>query len=80
MESVYRDGYAIGDEGFEEGLHAVAVPVTDGHGTVVAALGVATHTGPADPESLRAEYLPALLDCSNKISSELGRLNMPASR
>jgi IclR family pca regulon transcriptional regulator len=76
LDGVYRDGYAIGDEGYEEGLHAVAVPVTDGHGTVVAALGVATQA----QASLREEFLPALLECGDRISSELGRLNMPASR
>jgi IclR family transcriptional regulator, pca regulon regulatory protein len=80
LDAVYRDGYAIGDEGFEEGLHAVAVPVTDGHGTVVAALGVATHASDPTPAGLRDEYLPALLDCTDQISSELGRLNMPATR
>ncbi len=81
LDGVYRDGYAVGDEGFEEGLHAVAVPVTDGHGTVVAALGVATtNAATATPESLREEYLQALLDCSEEISDELGRLNKPAPR
>ena len=80
LDGVYRDGYAIGDEGYEEGLHAVAVPVTDGRGTVVAALGVASHAGPASSDSLRDEYLPALLECSEQVSSELGRLNMPTHR
>lgn len=80
LDGVYRDGYAIGDQGFEEGLHAVAVPVTDGHGTVLAALGVATYAGPATPDSLRDEYLQPLLDCSEQISTELGRLNMPTPR
>jgi IclR family pca regulon transcriptional regulator len=80
LDGVYRDGYAIGDEGFEEGLHAVAVPVTDGRGTVVAALGVATYAGPATPERLCGEYLQPLLDCSEQISSEVARLNIPATR
>lgn len=77
LDGVYREGYAVGDEGYEEGLHAVAVPVTDGHGTVVAALGVATQSAQAN---LREDFLPALLECGERISSELGRLNMPAAR
>jgi IclR family transcriptional regulator, pca regulon regulatory protein len=80
IDAVYRDGYAFGDEGFEEGLHAVAVPVTDGRGSVLAALGVATHAGPATPERLRDEYLQPLLDCAEQISAEVGRLNMPTLR
>lgn len=80
LDGIYRDGYAVEDASFEEGLHAVAVPVTDGHGTVVAALGVATQAANPTRESLRDELLPALLSCSEQISSELGRMNMPASR
>ncbi|HEX5114157.1 MAG TPA: IclR family transcriptional regulator C-terminal domain-containing protein [Pseudonocardiaceae bacterium] len=80
LDGIYRDGYAVEVGSYEDGLHAVAVPVTDGHGTVVAALGVATQSTNPTPESLRDEFLPALLECTDQISSELGRLNMPASR
>jgi IclR family pca regulon transcriptional regulator len=80
LDEVYRLGYALGDEGFEEGLHAVAVPVTDGRGTVVCALGIATQAGTATQENLRTQYLPALLDTSEQISDELARLHVPASR
>ena len=80
IDAVYRDGYALGDEGFEEGLHAVAVPVTDGRGTVVAALGVATHTAPTGPDALKQEFLTPLLECSEKISNEVGRMNVAVPR
>jgi IclR family pca regulon transcriptional regulator len=80
LEAVYHDGYALGDEGLEMGLHAVAVPVTDGHGSVVTALGIATHSSPDGPDGLRDTFLPALLECSEAISAELGRFDIPVPR
>jgi IclR family transcriptional regulator, pca regulon regulatory protein len=80
LDATYRNGYALGDEGLEENLHAVAVPVTDGRGCVVAALGVVTQGGSPTPESLRASYLAPLLESAEKISSQLRRLNVPAPR
>jgi IclR family transcriptional regulator, pca regulon regulatory protein len=80
LDATYRNGYALGDEGLEENLHAVAVPVTDGRGCVVAALGVVTQGGSPTPESLRASYLAPLLESAEKVSSQLRRLNVPAPR
>jgi IclR family transcriptional regulator, pca regulon regulatory protein len=73
IEAVYRDGYALGDEGLELGLYAAAVPVTDGRGTVVGALGVATHAGSPSPADLRDGYVPALRDCADDIGQQLRR-------
>lgn len=80
LDTAYRNGYALGDEGLEENLLAIAVPVTDGRGTVVAALGVVTHGGPATPGGLRAGYLAPLLESAEQISSQLRRLTVPTSR
>jgi IclR family transcriptional regulator, pca regulon regulatory protein len=80
LDTVYRNGYALGDQGLEENLYAVAVPVTDGRGSVIAALGVATQAGAPTAERLRADYLAALLESAAQISNQLRRLYMPTSR
>lgn len=80
LDSVVRNGYAIGDQGLEENLHAVAVPVTDGRGSVVAALGVAAQGGSPTAESLRAGYLDQLLGSAAQISKQLQRLNLASPR
>jgi IclR family pca regulon transcriptional regulator len=82
LDMVYRNGYALGDQGLEENLFAVAVPVTDGRGSVVAALAIATQastaqSGPADPQ---AGYLPALLETAEQVSAQLRRIYVPPSR
>jgi IclR family pca regulon transcriptional regulator len=80
LDTVVRNGYALGDQGLEENLHAVAVPVTDGRGSVVAALGVAAQGASPTSDSLRADYLAALLESAARISSQLRRLATPTSR
>jgi IclR family pca regulon transcriptional regulator len=79
LDAVYRNGYAVGDQGLEENLFAVAVPVTDGRGSVVAALGIATHaSGVGEPPV--AGYLPALLETAAQVSAQLRRIYVPPSR
>ncbi len=80
LDAAYRNGYALGDEGLEQNLLAIAVPVTDGRGAVVASLGIVTQGGPATPGGLRADYLAPLLECAEQIGTQLRRLTMPASR
>jgi len=80
LDAACRNGYALGDPGLEENLHAVAVPVTDGRGNVVAALGVATQGGSPAPDSLRADYLAPLLESAEQIGSQLRRLLTPVMR
>jgi IclR family transcriptional regulator, pca regulon regulatory protein len=80
LDAAYRNGYALGDPGLEENLHAVAVPVTDGRGSVVAALGVATQGGSPAPDTLRADYLTPLLESAEQIGSQLRRLLTPVMR
>jgi IclR family pca regulon transcriptional regulator len=79
LDTVYGEGFAIGDQGLEEDLHGVAVPVSNGRGSIVAALGITTQAGSPTPESLRATYLPPLLESAEQISDQLRRLNMPTT-
>lgn len=83
LDAVYRTGYALGDQGVEENLFAVAVPVTDGRGSVVAALAIATHASGAQPEVAgppQAAYLPALLEAAAQVSAQLRRIYVPSSQ
>lgn len=44
LEKVRRQGYAIDDEEYHDGVRCLAAAVSDGHGKVVAALGITAAT------------------------------------
>ena len=59
---IRRQGFALVDQELEEGLRAVAVPIRDAEGTVVAAINLAVHAEPLDRSTRSArELLPRLL-------------------
>jgi IclR family transcriptional regulator, pca regulon regulatory protein len=80
LDTVYRNGYAIGDQGLEENLFTVAVPVTDGRGSVIAALGIATQASSPAGSPQQGEYLDALLNAAGQVSDQLRRLYRPPTR
>jgi IclR family pca regulon transcriptional regulator len=80
LDAVYRSGYALGDQGLEENLFAVAVPVTDGRGSVVAALGISTQAVTPAAQPQHDDYLAALLETAAQISAQLRRIYRPPSR
>jgi IclR family transcriptional regulator, KDG regulon repressor len=71
LENVRRNGYAIDDQEFEEGLKCIGAPIRDRSGVVVAAISVA---GPAI--RLGVERMPALISivagAAARISGALG--------
>ena len=67
-----RHGWALDDQLVEPGLIAVAVPVRDGSGNVVAALSVASHTSRHSAASLRDRALTAMLDTAQQMTRALG--------
>jgi len=71
LESVRRQGFCFVDQELEEGLRSIAVPLTNGHGRVLAALNVSAHAGAASESKMTAEYLPALLDAAAQIRRRL---------
>ena len=71
LERAGREGYSLVDEELEEGLRAVAVPVRDGAGRVVAAVNVAMHSSRRTPEECVSEVLPELRATVAAIESEL---------
>ncbi|MDX6740386.1 IclR family transcriptional regulator C-terminal domain-containing protein [Actinocorallia sp. A-T 12471] len=65
------DGHALVDQELDEGLRSVAVPVRDSRGTVIAALNVATHAGPAPAPETAARLLPALRQTAQALEADL---------
>jgi IclR family pca regulon transcriptional regulator len=64
-------GWAIIDQELEEGLRAVAAPIRDRQGNVVAAVNLSTHAARHSMESLRDTLLPHLLVAARRIESDL---------
>jgi IclR family pca regulon transcriptional regulator len=69
LGKVRRQGYALVDQELEAGLRAVAVPIHDADGTVVAALNLAVHAGRWPIEAIRAELLPRLRETATAIEA-----------
>jgi IclR family pca regulon transcriptional regulator len=70
---VLKDGYAVAEDTIEYGAIALAVPVRDGKGRVVAALNCATTTSLVDVAGLVATRLEPLLEAARRIGSMLDR-------
>ena len=71
LAEVRRLGYATAIDELEEGLTAVAAPVSDAHGDVVAALSVSGSTYRMDPDTLSTTVEP-LIRAATEISLALG--------
>jgi IclR family pca regulon transcriptional regulator len=67
---VREDGYAMVDQELEEGLIAVAAPVRDRSGRVVAAVNLSTHVGRRSADDMR-DMVPALQRTAEQIRSGL---------
>jgi DNA-binding IclR family transcriptional regulator len=71
LAEVRERGYAVAVDELEEGLTALAAPVRDAHGDVVASLGVSGSTWRMDPET-REVTVPPLLRAAREVSLALG--------
>lgn len=71
LAAVQRRGYAVAVEEYELGLNAIAAPVRDRDGRVVAAVSAC---GPADrlTEPLMHKRATTLIDCADEISHRMG--------
>ncbi|MFF1439766.1 helix-turn-helix domain-containing protein [Streptomyces sp. NPDC058295] len=63
--------YALVDEELEQGVRAIAVPIHDRNGRVVAALNAATHVARRTAEECVHDILPALLSTASHIETDL---------
>jgi IclR family transcriptional regulator, pca regulon regulatory protein len=73
-------GYSIIDQELEDGLRAVAVPIRDISGSVIASLSISTHASRATLDHLRRRVLPRLVDTVGRIESDLGALGSAPAR
>jgi IclR family pca regulon transcriptional regulator len=71
VERVRNQGWAIVDQELEEGLRAVAAPVRDRSGRVVAAINVSTHSTRTSLGQMRRDLLPPLLATAARIEADL---------
>jgi IclR family pca regulon transcriptional regulator len=63
--------FAIVDEELERGLRAIAVPILDRSGQVVAALNLSTHTTRTTRNEMRERFLPNLRAIAEQISASI---------
>ncbi len=73
LEKTRSDGYAALQDQLEYGSIAIAVPVKDHQGRIIAAINCSTETSSVDMETLVRTRLPVLRRCAGEISSALRR-------
>jgi IclR family pca regulon transcriptional regulator len=71
LATVAEQGWAMVDQELEEGLRAVAAPITGPGGRTVAAVNVSMHAVRCTAASVEREVLPALLRTAKRISADL---------
>ena len=71
LERVRRKGWALVDQELEEGLRAVAAPIHDRDGRVVAAVNVDPQASRWSVEMIRSSVVPRLLDTAAAIDRHL---------
>lgn len=72
LDRARRQGWSLVSEEREEGLIAVAAPVRDHTGAVVAALSSSSSTGRASPGHIERHVVPVLTQLADRISTDLG--------
>jgi IclR family pca regulon transcriptional regulator len=72
---VREQGYAIVDQELEEGLRAIAAPVRDTAGRVIAAANVSAQANRSSIEDVRRDLLPALLEATARIEADLASVS-----
>jgi IclR family pca regulon transcriptional regulator len=71
LERVRGQGFALVDQELEDGLRALAAPIHDEHGNVIAALNVAVHASRWTLDAIRDDLLPRLLRAAAAIEVDL---------
>ena len=71
ISKVRSQGFSLVDQELEEGLRAVAAPIRDRAGRVVASLNISTQASRTSLESMRRNLVPPLLAAAARISTDL---------
>ena len=64
-------GYAVSESFFEQGISAIAAPVRDRHGTIVAAVSITVQRPTLEPKELRDRLVAQVLGAAAELSSQL---------
>jgi IclR family transcriptional regulator, pca regulon regulatory protein len=72
LERIHERGIAVNDEELLAHLHAIAVPVRDAAGEVIAAVSISAHTDRVSHEELVHDLRPHLAMTADRISAALG--------
>lgn len=71
LDRVRAQGWALVNQELEDGLRAIAAPIRDRTGQVIAALNVSTHASRSSLEIMRRDLLPPLLRTATRIGGDL---------
>jgi IclR family pca regulon transcriptional regulator len=74
LDGVRRAGWCLVDQELEVGLRAVAAPLRDRTGTVIAAANVSTAAGRTTLDAVRRRLLPPLLTTCARIEADFANL------
>lgn len=67
------DGWTLVDQEVEEGVRSLAVPIRSPAGRAEAAVTVCSHALRVSPERVMDEFLPLVLETSQRVTADLGR-------
>jgi len=70
LAKVRAQGYSLVNQELEDGLRAIAAPIRDRTGRVVAAINVSAHASRTSLETMRRDLLPPLLKTAARIEAE----------
>jgi IclR family pca regulon transcriptional regulator len=71
LRRIAEQGHALVDQELEDGLRALAAPIHDSHGRVIAAVNVAVHASRWPVDAIERELLPKLLTTAAAIERDV---------
>ncbi len=72
VATVREEGFAVGDEEYEEGFRSLSVPVRDRTGRVVAAMNVSGSVHRSSVAEMKRRFLPPLRDAARELGELIG--------
>jgi IclR family pca regulon transcriptional regulator len=73
VATVREQGWVLNDQELEIGLRSIAAPITGPDGSTIAALNLVASAARVSNDELRRDFLPALLETTNEVSTSLAR-------
>lgn len=71
LQEIKKQGWSLMNQGVEVGVRAIAAPLRNSSGEVIAGINVAVHTARVSLDRLQTEFLPRLLETQRLINKEL---------